>query len=219
MTRGHEAEYPGGREADFIGGMRVRLSAPKVETPPAVSRVRANEYLETMSMDDPSIEYLPVVDETGHIIGRATRTECHGNPAIIHPVVHLHVFDRAGRLYLQKRARTKDLLPGFWDTSVGGHIGYGEVPDRALERETMEELGFVPEGPIFRFSYLWRNPAESEFVYAYTLVYEGPIVINPDEIEDGRFFTQAEIGDRLNKGVLTPNFENEYALLSSRGIV
>ena len=52
---------------------------------------------------DNSAEMLPVVDEAGNIISAASRGECHGGSKLLHPVVHLHVFDSEGRLYLQRR--------------------------------------------------------------------------------------------------------------------
>ena len=67
---------------------------------------------------------------------------------LLHPVIHLHVFNSKGELYLQKRPDWKDIQPGKWDTSVGGHIDLGESVDIALRRETQEELGitdFMPE--------------------------------------------------------------------------
>lgn len=39
---------------------------------------------------------------------------------LLHPVVHLHLFNSRGELYLQKRPEWKDIQPGRWDTAVGG---------------------------------------------------------------------------------------------------
>ncbi len=75
---------------------------------------------------DNSLELFPLVDTEGNVIGRATRGECHGGSMLLHPVVHLHLFDADGRLYLQRRPEWKDIQPGKWDTAVGGHVDYGE---------------------------------------------------------------------------------------------
>ena len=59
---------------------------------------------------DNSNELLPIVDPDGRQTGTATRGECHsgvGKP--LHPVVHLHLFDPQGRLYLQRRPEWKDI--------------------------------------------------------------------------------------------------------------
>jgi isopentenyldiphosphate isomerase len=71
-------------------------------------------------------EWFPVVDEEGNEISIASRSVCHnGKSKLLHPVVHLHLLNGKGELYLQKRASTKDLLPGKWGTSIGGHINPG----------------------------------------------------------------------------------------------
>ena len=38
-------------------------------------------------------EMFPIVDEQGNITGAATRGECHNGSKLLHPVVHLHVFN------------------------------------------------------------------------------------------------------------------------------
>ena len=88
-------------------------------------------------------EMFPIVDENGNIISAATRGECHNGSKLLHPVVHLHLFNSQGELYLQKRPDWKDIQPGKWDTAVGGHIGLGESVGQALVRETKEELGII----------------------------------------------------------------------------
>ena len=56
---------------------------------------------------DNAEEMFPLVDEDGNIIGAATRGECHDGSKKLHPVVHLHVFNSQGELYLQKRRHGK----------------------------------------------------------------------------------------------------------------
>ena len=79
-------------------------------------------------------EWLPVVDEEGKVIGKAPRSVCHNGEKILHPVVHLHVLNSNGYFFLQKRPLNKIVQPGKWDTSVGGHISFGEDLETALHR-------------------------------------------------------------------------------------
>ena len=99
-------------------------------------------------MKDNPEELFPVVDTDGNIIGSVTRGHAHDGSKILHPVVHLHVFNSRGDLYLQHRPAWKDIQPDKWDTAVGGHVDLGENIDMALKREVREELGitdFTPE--------------------------------------------------------------------------
>ncbi|MFH1709433.1 MAG: NUDIX domain-containing protein, partial [Planctomycetota bacterium] len=134
------------------------------------------------------------------------------NPALIHRTVHVIVTNRRGDLFLQKRGIHKEIQPGRWDTSVGGHVASGEAVDAAVLRELAEELGVVPAppGPLFRHRYLWRNPVETELVDTFHLVHEGPFDLQAEEIDDGRFWPRPAIDRALGTGIFTPNFEEEY---------
>ena len=155
-------------------------------------------------------EYLPDVEESGVVIGRACRDYCHSGTKLLHPVVHLHVLDRQARLYLQKRSDNKDLLPGRWDTSVGGHVDYGEYIAEALMREAAEELSLTRFNPIYIGSYTYNSGVEAELVNIFAAGGSFDLRPNPDEISEGRFWTFEEIDGCMGKDVVTPNFEQEF---------
>lgn len=157
---------------------------------------------------DNSNEIFPIVDDNGNVIGRATRGECHSGSHLLHPVVHLHVFNSKGDLYLQRRPDWKDIQPGKWDTAVGGHVDYGEDVADALRREVREELGITDFEPEHMLSYVFESDRESEYVNVYRTVYDGDIIPS-DELDGGRFWSIAEIRAAIGSGILTPNFEQE----------
>ena len=159
-------------------------------------------------MKDNNQELLPLVDEEGRVIGSATRGQCHDGSKLLHPVVHLHVFDSEGRLYLQQRPLWKDIQPGKWDTAVGGHVDYGENIDDALLREVREELGIEGFVPEFLMRYVFESERDRELVHVYRTTYDGDISPTA-ELDGGRFWTLDEIHEAMGKGVLTPNFESE----------
>lgn len=158
----------------------------------------------------PTGELVPVVEESGLVVGQATRKTVHDGSKLMHPVVHLHIINRDGCLYIQKRSMKKDLLPGLWDTAVGGHVDYGESLEEALYREASEELGFRDFNPIFLKSYVWESASEKELVNVFAAV--GGFALNPDndEVTEGRYRNMSEIESDLGKGLFTPNFEQEF---------
>ena len=164
------------------------------------------------------MEIFPLVDERGAVIGEASRARCHGNPALLHPVVHCIVRNGRGEWLLQKRAANKDTQPGKWDTSVGGHIMLGETVVQALVREAGEEIGLhaTPEFFSFLHTHIKRGVYESEFVYTYTCVHEGPFVPQAEEISELRFWTGAEIAAKLDTGIFTPHFIDEFRASAAR---
>jgi len=158
---------------------------------------------------DNANEIFPIVDENGLVIGSATRGECHGGSKLLHPVVHLHVFDTDGRLYLQKRPEWKDIQPGKWDTAVGGHVDYGESIVDALHREAREELGIESFNEVFIKSYVFESARERELVNAFRTTISSDVKPS-DELDGGRFWTRDEILNGLGKCIFTPNFEQEF---------
>lgn len=159
---------------------------------------------------DNAEELFPVVDADGLIIGSISRGEAHGGSKVLHPVVHLHLFNSAGELYLQKRPAWKDIQPGRWDTATGGHVELGESVAQALEREVREELGVTDFRAEQLGNYVFESDRERELVYVNKAVYDGPVTPNADELDGGRFWTADEIAVNMGKGVFTPNFESEY---------
>jgi len=152
------------------------------------------------------------VTEADEVLGPVARKLVHGNPALIHRSVHVLVVSPDGRLLLQKRSLRKDVQPGKWDTSVGGHVGFGQSYEEAARREAEEELGLRLDALVFLYPSRIRNAIESENIHTFLHVSAGPFRPEPGEIDELRFWSKAEISRALGSGVFTSNFEEEFAL-------
>lgn len=157
-------------------------------------------------------EMLDCVDADNRPVDPQPRFLCHGNPALTHRVVHLIVVDGSGRILAQRRSLTKDIQPGKWDTSVGGHLTPGEDVADAARRECMEEIGIIPETMTLLHSYLWVSDMESEDVTTWLVCSNGPFTHDPLEIDQLAFFDPATLTQMAVEGKLTPNFRFELAL-------
>lgn len=160
-----------------------------------------------MSADE---EQLDVVNNKGEVIDTLPRSAVHGDPSLMHMVVHVLVFNADGELLLQKRSMDKDVAPGKWDTSVGGHVNAGEPLAEAVIREMEEELGIDTSVPEFLYTYIHSNDFESERVHTYKCVHEGRVRFQEEEIDEVRAWSVDEIKAALGTGVLSDNFEHEF---------
>ena len=162
---------------------------------------------------DNSEEVFPVVDSAGKVVGRATRGECHGGSMLLHPVVHLHVFNSRGELYLQKRPLWKDIQPGRWDTAVGRVYGLHTArrsPKPCGARSA--RLGiteFTPGGLPSDF----RSERERELVHVFRSGLRRSVRPSAANSTADASTVSQEIRENLGEGIFTPNFEGEVKLV------
>ncbi len=162
-------------------------------------------------------EVLEVLDDQGKVIALLSRQEIH-EQGLRHRAVHVFIFDREGRLYLQKRAAHKDEHPGLWDSSAAGHAKPGEPSSVAARRELQEELGLLCN--LLQVATVEASEITGwEFVVLYAGVVGREPRPNPAEIEKGRFFAPHEIERELaaHPQKFTPSFRLLWRLYLEKG--
>ena len=110
------------------------------------------------------VEFLPIVNERGNIVGRAMYVELHQGNKMLHPVAHLHVINGKGeatRLY-------------WW------HVAFGETPEKTLRRKMKETLGLQEAVPMLKRQYIRDAKTERELVYVFTVVSEEDLPLPPE---------------------------------------
>ncbi len=136
-----------------------------------------------------------VVNDRDEVIGQEKRSLVH-KKGLKHRAVHILIFNSSGELFLQKRSMSKDVSPGCWDSSCCGHVDSGETYEAAAVRELDEELGLknVQASELaLLFKINAREQTGEEFVHVHRLEHEGPFELHPREIDEGRWFTIAEV--------------------------
>ena len=110
-----------------------------------------------------------------------------------HRATCIFVFDRRGRLLVQRRTAGKDLYPGFYDLAAGGVVAAGESYERCAEREAAEELGIRDTALAPEFDFYYEDERNRCFSRVFTCVHDGPFTLQPEEVESVQFHTVEEI--------------------------
>lgn len=141
----------------------------------------------------PGDEWFDVVNERDEVVGRERRAVVHAQ-GLWHRAVHIFVFNAAGQLFLQKRSMIKDSSPGLWTVACSGHVDAGEDYDAAAQRELGEEIGLFLVAPPERWFRVDACAVTGwEFCWIYRTQHEGPFVLHPEEIDDGRWLSVAAL--------------------------
>lgn len=130
--------------------------------------------------------------------------------------------DKGLRIWVPRRARTKQTYAGMLDNTVAGGMSTGEPPSECVVREAMEEAS-LPEDVVKAnavatgcISYLYmRSPqagGESDLIqpeveYVYDIKLDPSVIPKPcdDEVEDFNLYTVEETKQALANGEFKPN--------------
>ncbi len=141
---------------------------------------------------DPQDELFDIINEQDKVIGQATRRECHADKSLIHRSISVGIFNDQGEILLQQRSLTKDMEPGFWDISCGGHVSASQTYQETATRELQEELGISVPIKLLKI-HLTRMSHESEFSAVFRGYHNGPFTPHPQEISSLQFFNPDEL--------------------------
>lgn len=131
-----------------------------------------------------------------------------------HLVVHVVVFDPAGRMLIQQRQPFKEGWPNLWDITAGGSAVTGETSAQAAERELREEVGLS-------IGLCGRAPALTIYydvcfddVYVVTReVDPSSLALQPEEVQAVRWATEEEVLRMLDEGTFIPYHRGYLELL------
>ena len=136
---------------------------PMAEDKTVAAPVKSDESRKFEPEENP-IEFLPIVNERGNIVGRAMYVELHNGNKMLHPVAHLHVMNGKG-----------ETTRRYW-----WHVAFGDTPEKTLKRKMAETLGLSGVNPKLKRQYIREAKNEKELVYVFTVVSENELPITPE---------------------------------------
>ena len=97
--------------------------------------------LKVHCLGDSMDEYVILVDQNDHPIGKEEKVKCHLPNGKLHRAFTALIFNGEGKLLLTKRSDRKMLWPGYWDGTVASHPRESETYVSSAERRMPEEIG------------------------------------------------------------------------------
>jgi isopentenyl-diphosphate delta-isomerase len=172
-----------------------------------------NPVTEVVSSED---ELLILVDESDRVVGHLSKGACHDGEGVLHRAFSIFAFNRDGELLLQQRGSGKRLWPLFWSNSCCSHPRQDETMEEAVRRRLRQELGLTS---ALQFLYKFQYQAsyedvgsENEICWVHIGVTDDQARANPNEIEDLRWVTPAQLDDEMaaTPEIFTPWFQMEW---------
>jgi isopentenyldiphosphate isomerase len=142
-------------------------------------------------------EIVALVDVHNHVVGSSTRLEMRTR-RLIHRATYIFVFNYARELFVQKRTAIKDMYPGYYDLAAGGVVLDGESYELSAQREVAEELGVTDTPLDTAFDFFYEDDLNRIWGRVFSCVYDGQLVLQPEEVESGEFMpVEAIVGRNL----------------------
>lgn len=164
-----------------------------------------------------------LTDEAGNSLGVGDSARAHEN-GDLHRAFSVFVFDRQGRILLQRRSHAKRQFPGLWTNTCCGHPTSDDPLGAAAEARLQEEMGFTTplrEVAAFVYKAVDRESGRTEHEYDHVFVgtFDGQPFPDPLEAKDWRWSTleavRADVSAR--PAAYTPWFPLALRLLPKDG--
>ena len=153
---------------------------------------------------NPGDEIVLIVDKDNNETGRVPRHEMRTR-GLPHRACYIMLFNSKGELFVQKRTRSKDIYPGYYDVAAGGVVLAGESYDTSARRELEEELGIRGAVLTPRFTFYYEEDTNQVWGRVYTCIHDGELTLQAEEIESGFFAAPEEVVARSRKEPFTPD--------------
>jgi isopentenyldiphosphate isomerase len=144
-------------------------------------------------------ELIEIVDENNNVLEPKLRYEMRRD-RLIHRATYALIRDSNNYFYVQKRSMLKDYCPGFFDPTPGGVVAAGESYEVTNRREIEEEMGIKGVENKHLFTFYYEDHRIKCFGDAWEVVYDGPLKLQKEEVDEVEMMSMKEILDRADAG-------------------
>ncbi len=142
-------------------------------------------------------DVLILVDSHDRETGFEEKQKVHRNPVPLHRAFSIFIFNKAGKMLIQKRNIAKKTWGGIWSNACCSHPRKGESLQDAAERRLKEELGFSTDlRHMFHFTYdaVWdKEWGEHELDHVFVGEYDGEVKLNKEEVDECKWVDVKEL--------------------------
>lgn len=107
-------------------------------------------------------DFLPLINKQGNIVGRALLCEIHNGNRVLHPAVHLWVYNSKN-----------EVVAKYW-----WHVAFGETAEKTLKRK-IKEITSDNLKTKFKKQYIRETKEEIELVSVYISKHDGEVIASP----------------------------------------
>ncbi len=162
---------------------------------------------------------LILVDKNDDVVGFQEKEICHDGDGLLHRAFSVFLFDKSGKLLLQRRSHNKRLWGDFWSNSCCSHPRPHEETREAAENRIREELGVDARlHYLFKFEYRARynnHGSENELCHVYAGLLDKEPLVNEFEVSAWRMISSQALDQELieKPDVFTPWLKTEWPRL------
>lgn len=160
-----------------------------------------------------STEWVDIVNEGNEVIAQASREQMRAQN-LRHRATYIVVHDGMGKVLVQRRAESKDFLPGMLDATAGGVAQADEQPLDCARREAEEELGIAGVPFAGHGQFYFADQHCRVWGSLFSCVSHGPFALQESEMSEVCWMLPAEISARCDE--FTPDSLKALSLWLSR---
>ncbi|HBT86119.1 MAG TPA: hypothetical protein DEB12_09490, partial [Porphyromonadaceae bacterium] len=160
-------------------------------------------------------EWLPVVSDTGQVMGRVAKSVTRDmKNKFMHPVVRVALMHK-GSIYLKERDLTRLLNPGRLDYPFEKYMQYNDDIDQTVKKTISKECGAENLPLRFMLKYTFENETTKRLIFLYVSEVNDEEQFGSLNLRGGKLWTTAQIEDNIGTDIFSECFELEFEYLKN----